>query len=121
MSEWVEIELPYPPSVNTYWRHSRGRHYISEKGKAFQFAAVKACEQFDPFVGAVVIKLEVYKPDKRKRDLDNLTKGLFDALVNAGIIEDDNDEIITEYSSKSMGICRPKGKVVVKIRSCNGG
>lgn len=31
MSDWLEIALPYPPSVNHYWRHTRnGRHYISE-------------------------------------------------------------------------------------------
>ncbi|AWK42619.1 hypothetical protein GPY51_10980 [Photorhabdus laumondii subsp. laumondii] len=26
------LKLPWPPSNNTYWRHSRGRHFISSKG-----------------------------------------------------------------------------------------
>lgn len=42
MSDWLEIALPYPPSVNHYWRHTRsGKHYISEKGRKFKAQAMK--------------------------------------------------------------------------------
>lgn len=30
------LKLPYPPSLNTYWRHARGRHYIAEKGTRYR-------------------------------------------------------------------------------------
>jgi len=38
--------------------------------------------------------MEVVRPDKRKRDLDNLLKAASDALVSAGILEDHNCEWI---------------------------
>lgn len=116
MSEWVEIELTYPPSVNMYWRHTRaGRHYISKKGREFKEVAIARCKAFDAFSGAVKIKMDVYFPDKRKRDLDNLTKGVFDSLVASGLIEDDNNEVIKEYSIRSAGVVK-NGKLVVKIK-----
>jgi len=38
------------------------------------------------------IKVEIiaYRPDKRKRDLDNLLKGSLDSLTKAGVWEDDS-------------------------------
>ena len=29
----IVLELPFPPSLNTYWRRARGRVYINEKGR----------------------------------------------------------------------------------------
>ncbi len=34
-----ELWLPYPPSANRYWRHAKGRTYISPEGEAFRKAA----------------------------------------------------------------------------------
>ncbi|WP_314186421.1 RusA family crossover junction endodeoxyribonuclease [Aggregatibacter kilianii] len=116
MSDWLEIVLPYPPSVNNYWRHTRsGRHYISEAGRKFKAQAVEICKQFDPFVGAVANCLDVYYPDNRNRDPDNINKGLFDSLVSSGLIQDDNNKIVQDFRSKNCGI-KKGGMVVVKIR-----
>lgn len=118
MSEWLEIALPYPPSVNHYWRHTRsGRHYISAEGKAFRAEVLKICRLFDPFVGAVKIKIEVFYPDNRERDPDNIQKALFDSLVSSGLIEDDNRKIIKDYRVISMDEIRKGGMLVVKIKS----
>jgi repressor LexA len=43
----MKLVLPFPPSVNTYWRAPnkgplKGRHLISEKGRAYQSAACAA-------------------------------------------------------------------------------
>lgn len=90
MSEWVELELPYPPTVNHYWKHTKqGRHYISKAGREFKKIATEVCSQFDPIIGQVEIKIKIYFPDNRARDLDNLPKGIFDSLVGAGLIQDD--------------------------------
>jgi len=54
MSDWVELCLPYPPSVNHYWRHTRqGRHYISKAGREFRQKVLNICNQFDPIAGTV--------------------------------------------------------------------
>ncbi|WP_409138883.1 RusA family crossover junction endodeoxyribonuclease [Pasteurella multocida] len=117
MSDWLEISLPYPPSVNHYWKHTRsGRHYISKAGREFKRIATEVCKQFDPFDGAVEIKMQIYFPDNRDRDLDNLPKGIFDSLVGAGLIKDDNRKIIRKYSIEEMGVVK-KGMSIIKIRS----
>ena len=43
----MKLVLPFPPSVNTYWRAPnsgplKGRHLISQKGREFQSAACAA-------------------------------------------------------------------------------
>lgn len=121
MSDWLEIELPYPPTVNTYWRHTKqGRHYISEAGRTFKKIATDVCSQFDPIVGQVEIKIKIYFPDNRPRDLDNLPKGIFDSLVGAGLIQDDNRKIIRKYSIEEMGVVKG-GKTVVLIKEVERG
>lgn len=117
MSDYLELALPYPPSVNHYWRHTRdGKHYISAEGKAFRAKVLQICRLFDPFAGAVKIKMEVFYPDKRERDPDNLQKALFDALTASGLIKDDNNKIIKDYRVVGMDEIRKGGMVVVKIK-----
>ncbi|EOX4019030.1 hypothetical protein ACPH7A_000184 [Enterobacter roggenkampii] len=46
-SDFMKLVLPFPPSVNTYWRAPnkgplKGRHLISEKGRAYQSAVYTA-------------------------------------------------------------------------------
>lgn len=116
MSDWLEVVLPYPPSVNHYWRHTRnGRHYISEAGRKFKTEALRILQQFNPFTGSVAICLDVYYPDNRNRDPDNINKGLFDSLVASGLIQDDNNKVIKDFRSKNCGI-KKGGMVVVKIK-----
>lgn len=119
MSEWLEIALPYPPSVNHYWRHTKnGRHYIRKDGLHYKATVKKICEQFDPFKGAVQVQLWVYYPDKRQRDPDNLQKALWDSLVSGGLIEDDNNQVLTDVRIRTAGIIKG-GMVILKIKSCD--
>jgi len=53
--------------------------------------------------------------DKSLADLDNLPKGIFDSLVGAGLIKDDNRKIIRKYSIEEKGVVS-KGKSIIKIR-----
>lgn len=91
MTEY-KLSLPWPPSLNTYWRHSRGRHYISEKGKAYRQAVIQTILQqhLDIKTSArLKISISAYVPDRRRRDLDNLQKAVFDSLVHAEFMLDD--------------------------------
>lgn len=53
-------------------------------------------ERVPYFPGKVGVEIDVYPPDRRMRDLDNLLKGPLDAICRAGRIADDSnvDEII---------------------------
>lgn len=92
------MTLPWPPSVNSYWRHPTrgplaGRHLISEEGRKFRnyvcdFARVNGITaQFD---GRLAITVRAYPPDRRRRDLDNILKATLDSLTHAAVIEDDS-------------------------------
>jgi crossover junction endodeoxyribonuclease RusA len=36
--EMIELTLPWPPTVNTYWRNFNGRVLISAKGREYRKA-----------------------------------------------------------------------------------
>ncbi|EMW0511878.1 DUF1983 domain-containing protein [Enterobacter mori] len=86
----MKLVLPFPPSVNTYWRAPnkgplKGRHLISEKGRAYQSAACAAIiEQLrclpKPSSSPAAVEILLFPPDARRRDIDNYNKALFDAL-----------------------------------------
>lgn len=91
-------KLPWPPTINTYWRTPRkgplaGRTLISEKGRAYRKAViehVRARPRHPTLKGRMAIAVMAYLPDRRRRDLDNITKALFDSMVHAGVMADDS-------------------------------
>lgn len=93
----VELTLPFPPSVNRYWRAPTtgklaGRHLISEAGRNYRREAIAMIrDQYkgEPLSGRLEVTLILCPPDRRKRDIDNYCKGLFDAMSHAGFWLDD--------------------------------
>lgn len=88
----VTLALPWPPSVNHYYRHVGPRVFISKDGRRFR-EAVKAvarragCPRLE---GPVTMKGRFHPPDRRRRDLDNVGgKAFIDALQCAGLFTDD--------------------------------
>lgn len=89
----VNIQLPWPPSVNHYWGTRGKARFIGAAGKAFRQQVLAA------WYGARVqgfgnmrlsVTLMAFPPDKRKRDLDNILKAALDALGHARAFEDDS-------------------------------
>ena len=90
----MKLILPFPPSVNTHWRHLPtkgvcGKSPISEAGRKFQSAACAAIvEQLrrlpKPTSAPASVEIVLFPPDNRIRDLDNYNKALFDAPDHAG-------------------------------------
>jgi crossover junction endodeoxyribonuclease RusA len=88
----MELILPFPPSVNTYWRNFNGRMLISKKGREYRKAVadqVLIQKGAKHYQGKVKMTIEAWRPDERKRDLDNLLKAPLDALTHAGVYVDD--------------------------------
>lgn len=94
----IELVLPWPPSVNQYWRHPSsgplaGRHLISEQGRAYRAkvaAQVSNEKQAHKLADRLSVSIRCYPPDRRRRDLDNILKAALDALVFAGVMLDDS-------------------------------
>lgn len=89
----IAIMLPYPPSVNTYWRANGKRRFISKAGIMFLNEVIKRCkyEKMPNFGDAKLdVEIVVYPRSKRKFDLDNCLKGILDALQKARVYDDDS-------------------------------
>jgi crossover junction endodeoxyribonuclease RusA len=86
------IFLPYPPSANRLWRSGRGRVYRSaEYNSWLKEAGFSILAQNPPKIaGHYKIFIEAARPDKRRRDLDNIAKASMDVLVSLGVIQDDS-------------------------------
>lgn len=123
MDSVATIELPFPPSVNHYWRSCviKGRvsTYISKAGKEYRTAVKVAVLQrwpklTQPLQMRLCVEITVVQPDRRKRDLDNLGKGLLDGLKHAGVYEDDS--LIDQLTYIRSGVIQKPGFVRVAIR-----
>jgi Holliday junction resolvase RusA-like endonuclease len=88
----LELELPYPPSVNHYFRMVGRRILISREGRVFRtrVCSTLAALGVRPMMGPLALEIEVYPPDNRRRDIDNVQKALLDALQHGGAYEDDS-------------------------------
>ena len=92
----AEFTLPWPPSVNQAYRtapiNGAQRTMLSREARAYkQRAAASLALQAIPRFGAarVAVEVEIYPPDRRRRDLGNLDKLLLDAIQPA-VIDDDS-------------------------------
>lgn len=94
----IKIVLPWPPSVNQYWRHPSkgplaGRHLISERGRKYRVLVMAYALKFGlchKLADRLSVAILCYPPDRRRRDLDNILKAALDALVFAGVMLDDS-------------------------------
>jgi crossover junction endodeoxyribonuclease RusA len=89
----LSFALPYPPSVNHYWRMFRGRMVVSIAGRRYRHAVAASAASSKVaglrLSGRLSVVLRVSPPDKRRRDLDNVLKALLDGLQAAAVYEDD--------------------------------
>ena len=84
--------LPWPPSVNTYWRHVGSRVLVSREGRDYRRWVANELFALEarPIPGRLAVSVSLFPPDRRKRDIDNPLKCLLDSLQHAGLYEDDS-------------------------------
>ena len=103
----MQIELPYPPSVNHYWRHAGGRTLLSRKGRRYRsdVVAILTASGTRPLAGPVGLHVVLHPPDRRRRDLDNPLKALLDGLQHGGAVSDDAQFVIlhAEWGERVAG------------------
>lgn len=87
---------------------------LSKKGREY----IKACQgavntlYMQKISGDLSVKLFLYPPDGRQRDIDNYLKAVFDAMTHAGVWIDDIQvkQLYVEMRDKIKG-----GKAVIEI------
>ena len=115
------IELPFPPTVNSYYTKTQRGVYISKRGRTFRDEVAHACREqniyglrLDQPLSMDVI---LYPPDARTRDLDNYMKALLDALTQAEVWTDDH---IIDTLTAHRGAKTPHGACWVRLRDHHG-
>jgi Holliday junction resolvase RusA-like endonuclease len=111
------LTLPYPPSVNRYWRHVGRRVLVSREGRSYRerVRSLLAATGMQTLTGRIVMTVTLHPPDRRTRDLDNSQKCLADSLARAGVFRDDSqidDWRVVRGAPMRGGAC------IVEITEC---
>ena len=111
----IQITLPWPPSVNHYYRKVGPRVLISRDGRKYRQVVCSIARQLNvkPFDCELKMEIHAYPPDRRRRDVDNLLKAIFDSLQHGGIYKDDSQIKDFEFYTKELQ--RPNGKIIVRL------
>lgn len=89
----VELTLPYPPSTNHLWIRARKGMRKSPAYVAWLTEAgwIAKSQRPGSVKGPYKLSIQVPRPDKRRRDIDNTIKPISDLLASIGVIRDDCD------------------------------
>ncbi len=112
----VELELPWPPSLNHYYRHVGPRVLISRDGRKYREIVAGIVRQSGAKMleGPIAMYGVFYPPDRRRRDLDNVGgKVLIDSLQGAGLFQDDCQ--IKKINLEMREPMPPKGLACIRI------
>lgn len=114
----VLLTLPFPPTLNLYWRNIRGRTLISADGRKYRVRVVQhvLTERIGGFPnGAIAVSITAFLPDNRRRDVDNLLKAPLDALAHAHVYEDDSQ--IADLRIRKGGIDRDNPRLEITLEA----
>ena len=113
----LHITLPWPPTMNTYWRRVGNRTLISKQGRTYR-RHVQTMVAFssairEPITERMAVDITAYQPDRRARDLDNMLKAPLDALQHSGAYDDDShiDEL---RISRAFDKANPRLEITIR-------
>lgn len=111
-----EFIMPWPPSVNGYWRTFQNRQIISKRGREYRKSAVDRLYDLklndECITSNVSVSLVLNPPTLRRYDIDNFNKALFDAMSMANFWLDDEQ---IHNLSITKGEKVKGGNVLVKV------
>ena len=117
--------LPYPVTLNRLFANvpGKGRVKTNEYKAWINQAGWELVRQLcgqrgenKKIKGKFTFSMRPLRPDKRVRDIDNLSKGVFDLLKTHGVIEDD---ALCEIEEKRWRYDGPPG-IAIKITPFDG-
>lgn len=110
----VSFTVPLtPPSVNSYVRHSRGRHYVTAEAKAFKEAVILISRRQAIRSSSYFVAIAIFLGKAERGDLDNFAKVVLDALVKAGVIDSDA-KVVELQMCKARDWQNPRTEITVR-------
>lgn len=122
----VKLDLPFPPSVNSYWRNivigGRPRTLISEVGRKYRDTIIGLpvihhlrngrTAPLIPAEARIAVYILLKMPDRRRRDCDNFLKSMLDSLTHAGVWADDSQ---IDLLTIERGEVEAPGRALVEV------
>lgn len=99
------------------------RYQNNDYKKIFKETIQPQIDDLSPMKGQVDVSIGIWYPSLHKRDLDGtmsiITKFTLDALVEGGIIEDDNIEFIRSLHASFDGYDKHRPRATITLSSAN--
>ena len=126
----IRLILPWPVSINAYWKSrvikvkgtAMATTYVSAAGVKFQksvmAAVIKQLGQHSPRQGRLCVTMRFYAPNARKYDISNFVKTTEDALTKARVWVDD-EQIDEEHLYRGQ-IDRVDSRVEIEVSEFSG-
>ena len=116
----IEFKMPWPPSINGYWRTFQNRQIISKRGRDYRANAISHLIDIKLYnkklSKSLSVELVLNPPTLRRYDIDNFNKALFDALSH-GLFWLDDEQVIELKIVK--GVKTKDGNIELKIKELN--
>ena len=116
------LTIPGKPQPKQRARRGKGGRWYTPKAtrqyEAHVRSMVSAEKRFAQFVGfgsaRVSVTIDVYWPDRRRRDLDNAVKSILDGCTKAALWDDDSQ--VAELTVRAhVDRERPRAELVVEV------
>ena len=92
-----KFTMPWPPSINGYWRTFKNRQIISKRGRDYRATAIAHLIDIklynEKLSKPLRVELVLNPPTLRRYDIDNFNKALFDALSHGNFWVDDEQVV----------------------------
>lgn len=109
----IRLTLPWPPTVNTYYRRHGHVIHLSNRGRHYGNAVARIVRKEQPLtrlVEQVGVLIELWPPNRARWDVDNRAKAVLDALTKAMLWRDDSQvrdlRIVDRQEIVKGGICK---------------
>ena len=111
----IELELPFPPVGEPLLPPGGAADADQPRGAQVRervCCAPRGDRGSGRLTGPLRVEIEVYPPDRRRRDIDNVQKALLDALEHGGAYRDDSQIVELTIEKRE---CVPAGRTLVRI------
>lgn len=112
----IRLTLPFPPSVNRYWRHVGNRVLVSKAGREYRSVVTELMkrQKLKKHDGELIVDISLIPADRRRRDVDNSLKALLDAMQSGGAYDDDSQIVRLTVEKFDPETEAPRSEIVIR-------